>query len=119
VRIVPRVEQEEFINAGVILFCRERRYLAARLQLDAARLAAFAPELDPAIVQAHLDLIPRICAGGRAGGPLAKLSLVERFRWLTSPRSTVVQISPVHAGLCSDPAAALDELAQCVLGKGS
>jgi hypothetical protein len=119
VRIVPRVEQEEFINAGVILFCRERRYLAARLQLDAARLAAFAPELDPAIVQAHLDLIPRICVGGRAGGPLAKLSLVERFRWLTSPRSTVVQISPVHAGLCSDPAAALDELAQCVLGKGS
>jgi len=118
VRIVPRVEQEEFINAGVILFCRERRYLAARLRLDAARLAALAPELDPATVQAHLDLIPLICAGGRAAGPLAKLSPVERFRWLTSPRSTVVQISPVHAGLCADPAATLEELAQRVLGKG-
>jgi hypothetical protein len=119
VRVVPRVEQEEFINAGVILFCRERRFLAASLGLDPARLSALAPELDPAMVQQHLDLIPLICAGGRAAGPLAKLSLVERFRWLTSPRSTVVQVSPVHAGLCTDPALALAELAQRVLGKGS
>ncbi len=119
VRIVPRVEQEEFINAGVILFCRERRFLAARLSLDAARLAALAPELDREAVQEHLDLIPLICAGGRAAGPLAKLSLVERFRWLTSPRSTVVQVSPVHAGLCADPALTLEDLARRVLGKGS
>ncbi len=118
VRIVPRVEREEFIDAGVILFCRERRYLGARVRLNAARLATFAPELDVGTVQAHLELIPLICAGGRAAGPLAKLSPVERFRWLTSPRSTVVQVSPVHAGLCTDPAAALDELARCMLGDG-
>lgn len=110
VRVVPRVEREEFINAGVILFCRTRRFLQARLRLDRERLAALAPELDPALVQAQLDLIPRICAGGQDAGPLAALDQSERFHWLTSPRSTIVQISPVHPGLSDDPQATLDEL---------
>ena len=110
VRVVPRVEREECINAGVILFCRERRYLDARVSLPVSRLAALAPQMEPATVQAHLDLIPVICAGGPAAGPLGLLTQVERFRWLTSPRSTVVQVSPVHAGLCADPAVALAHL---------
>jgi hypothetical protein len=110
VRIVPRVEREEFINAGVIVYCRQRRYLGCRVWLDQARLAALAPGLEPALVQAHLDLIPRLCGGGAQAGVLGELSLVERFRWLTSPRSTVIQISPVHAGLCLDPASILDGL---------
>ncbi len=115
-RVVPRVEREEFLNAGVILYSRERRYLGAKVKLDLARLAAFAPDLDMAMVQAELDLIPRICAGGPDIGPLNEMSQVERFRWLTSPRSTVVQVSPVHAGLCADPQAALEDLLAKVVG---
>ena len=116
VRVVPRVEQGEFLNAGVILLCRERRFLAGRVRLDRARLAALAPEVDVAAVQAHLDLIPRICAGGPQAGPLADMSPAERFRWLSAPHSTVIQVSAVHCGLCSDPQTALDELAKKILG---
>ncbi len=107
VRVVPRVEREEFLNAGVILFCRERRFLVARIRLDPARLAMLAPDLDPATVQTYLDLIPRICAGGPEAGALGELSQVERFRWLTSPHSTVIQVSEVHCGLCTEPQQAL------------
>ncbi len=110
VRVVPQVEREEFINAGVILFCRERRFLQARVRLVAARLAALAPQLDAAAVQAQLDLIPRICAGGEDAGALGQLSQAERFRWLTSPRSTTIQVSPAHCGLCADPRTELDRL---------
>ena len=117
-RVVPRVEREEFLNVGAILFCRERRFLAARIRLDAARLAALAPELDPGEVEAHLALIPRICAGGPEAGPFAELSQVERFRWLTAPHSTVIQSSPVHPGLCADPEAALDDIVRRTIGPG-
>jgi len=110
VRVVPRVEREEFFNAGVILFCRVRRFLGARVALDQGRLAALAPALDPAGVEAHLALIERICAGDVDAGPIARLPLAERFHWLVAPRSTVVQTSPVHSGLCADPAAALERL---------
>ena len=110
VRIVPQVEREEFINAGVILRCREQRFLAAQVELDRARLRALAPNLDLEMVQAELDLIPLVCAGGAAGGAIGELSQAERFRWLTSPRSTIVQVSPVHCGLCDDSQAALDDL---------
>jgi hypothetical protein len=110
VRVVPHVEREEFVNVGVILFCRPQRFLDAHIELDTERVKALCPEADLAAIQAHLDLIPRICAGGAEAGPLAELSQSERFQWLTSPRSTVVQISPVHPGLCSDPRAALDDL---------
>lgn len=110
VRVVPRVEREEFINVGVILFCRTLRFLDARIELDTKRLAVLSPKLDMVMVQAHLDLIPRICAGGADAGPLGQLGQAERFRWLVTPRSTTVQVSPVHCGLCDDPQAALDDL---------
>jgi hypothetical protein len=116
VRLVPQVEREEFINVGVILFCRTRRFLAAKIELDDARLAALAPELDGDKVRAHLNLIPTICAGG--DGPIGRLSQAERFHWLITPRSSSVQVSPVHCGLCTDPAAALERLvAAMVRGK--
>jgi hypothetical protein len=110
VRLVPRVEREEFINVGVILFCRTLRFLDARIELDTKRLAVLSPKLDMVMVQAHLDLIPRICAGGADAGPLGQLGQAERFRWLVTPRSTTIQVSPVHCGLCDDPQAALDDL---------
>jgi hypothetical protein len=109
VRVVPHVEREEFINVGVILFCRTLRFLGSRIELDAERLAVLA-HVDVATLQAYLDLIPRICAGGPQAGPLGQLSRAERFHWLVSPRSTTVQVSPVHSGLCTDPQAALDDL---------
>ena len=113
VRVVPHVEREEFINVGVILFCRTRRFLGAKIELDRARLAALASDLDLGKVQAHLDLIPIICAGG--DGPIGKLSQAERFHWLITPRSTSIQVSPVHCGLCTDPADALEHLVETMV----
>lgn len=110
IRVVPRVERGEFMNAGVVLFCRVRRYLGAHVALDVARLAALAPDLDAADIRDRLALIPRVCAGGPDAGPIGRLSQAERFHWLVAPSSTVLQPSPVHAGLCHDPAAALDRL---------
>lgn len=110
VRVVPRVDREEFINAGVIVYCLQRDFLGARIELDEARLKALAPDVDLALVKRHLDSIPRIAEGGRDAGPLGKLSQKERFHWLVSPRSTIVQTSPVHVGLCSEPADAIEHL---------
>lgn len=109
-RVVPRVEREELINAGVILFCLERDFLQARVELDEARLHALWPGTDVELVRQHLDAIPRICAGSPDAGPIARLSLRERFHWLVSPRSTVIQVSPVHSGLCEQPERTLAEL---------
>jgi hypothetical protein len=110
IRVVPRVERQEFINAGVILYCSAERFLAARIELDVARLRALAPAVDIELVQSHLASFPRICAGGSDAGPIGALSPVERFDWLVAPRSTILQTSPVHAGLCTDPQRALDHL---------
>lgn len=110
IRVVPRVEREEFVNAGVLLFCLERDFLAARVEVNEPRLRALWPEADVGLVRQHLEAIPRICAGSPEGGPIAKLSLRERFHWLVAPRSTIIQVSPVHAGLCESPERALDEL---------
>lgn len=110
IRVVPRVERGEFINAGVILFCRTRRFLDACVELDTARLAVLAPGVDAGVVAEQLDYIPIVCRGGPAAGPIGTLPLHERFRWLTAPRSTVVQPSPVHCGLCDDPRATLSHL---------
>ena len=109
-RIVPRVEREERINAGVILFCLERDFLQARVELDEARLRALWPETDVELIRQHLEAIPRICAGSPEGGPIAKLSQRERFHWLVSPRSTMIQVSPVHSGLSEQPERTLGEL---------
>lgn len=110
VRVVPRVEREEFLNAGAILFCRTRRFLDARIELNRERLLALAPEIDLEMVEAQLALIPRISAGGPDAGPVGELDQAERFRWLVSPRSSTVQISAVHCGLCTDPAGALEAI---------
>jgi len=110
VRVVPRVEREEFVNAGVILFCRQRDFLGARIELDRDRLRALWPQADLPLIEEHLAAIPLVCAGGDGAGPIGKLTLPERFHWLVSPRSTVIQVSPVHAGLCEDPERALEEL---------
>ena len=110
-RVVPRVEREEFINAGVVVFCLEKRYLDARVLLNESRLRALWPEVDPDLVRQHLDAIPRICMGDPAAGPIARLSQRERFHWLTSPRSTIIQPSPVHTGVCDNTSGILDRLA--------
>ena len=109
-RVVPRVDREEFINAGVILFSKACHFLAACVELDEERLRALAPAVDVDLVRRHLDAIPRICAGEEDAGPIARFSLSERFQWLVAPRSTMIQVSPVHGGFCDDPAARLDEL---------
>jgi hypothetical protein len=109
-RIVPRVEREERINAGVILFCLERDFLQARVEIDEARLRVLWPATDIDLVRQHLEAIPRICAGNPDAGPIARLSQRERFHWLVSPRSTMIQVSPVHSGLSEQPERTLDEL---------
>ena len=110
VRVVPRVEREEFLNAGVILFCLVRDFLEARVELDRRRLAALSPALDLDLVEVHLAAIPRLCAGGPGSGPIGRLPQRERFHWLVAPRSTVLQLGPVHSGLCDDPARELQHL---------
>jgi hypothetical protein len=110
IRVVPRVEREELVNAGVILFCLEKDFLKARIEVNEPRLRALWPEIDMDLVQRHLEAIPKICAGDPDAGPIGRLSLRERFHWLVAPRSTMIQISPVHAGLCDHPERALDDL---------
>jgi Protein of unknown function (DUF3037) len=109
-RIVPRVERGEAVNAGVVLFCRPMRFLGARTQLDEALLAALSPECDPKEISALLDTIERIADGSPDGGPIAALPASERFHWLVAPASTIVQAGPVHTGLTADPAGELDRL---------
>jgi hypothetical protein len=110
VRLLPRVERGEFLNVGVILLCRTQPFLGARIALDEGRLAAFAPDLDPATVRPHLDAIERVAAGDPTAGPIARLGPAERFHWLVAPSSTIIQPSEVHTGLCDDPAGELDHL---------
>lgn len=109
-RVVPRLERGECLNAGVVLYCRTRRYLAARFELDRGRLAALAPEADAGAIDRHLRTLGQIADGDAAGGPVAALGQSERFHWLVAPSSTVVQPSPVHTGLCHDPHETLDRL---------
>jgi hypothetical protein len=116
IRVVPRVERGECINAGVILLCRPRRFLGSRTALDAARLAALDPDLDPQVVRDHLAAIDRVVAGDPAGGPVAALSRAERFHWLVAPSSTIIQPSDVHTGLCDDPAEELEHLFAALVG---
>src|SRR4051794_34732267 len=102
VRVVPRVEREEFINAGLILFCPERRFLRCEVHLDETRLLALCPDADLDLVHRHLEAFPRIGAGSPDAGPIAALPPRQRFHWLVAPRSTIIQISPVHTGLCEE-----------------
>ena len=110
VRIVPRVERGEAVNAGVVLFCRPLRFLGARTRLDEDLLAALAPDCDPAAIRGQLQAMEKIAAGDAAGGPIAALPASERFHWLVAPASTIVQPGPVHTGLTRDPAGELNHL---------
>jgi DUF3037 family protein len=109
-RVVPRVERSEFVNAGVIVYCHPTSFLAARAALPEQVLQALAPDLDLDLVRRHLDAVVALCAGDPSTGPNANRAAGERFRWLVAPRSTVVQPSRVHTGLTDDPAAELDRL---------
>jgi hypothetical protein len=110
VRVVPDVERGECLNAGVIVFCRPRRFLAARVALDETRLRALDPDVDLEAVRAHLSAVERIAAGDPSAGPIAALPASERFHWLVAPASTIIQPSPVHTGLTEDPEGELERL---------
>ncbi|HEX6545782.1 MAG TPA: DUF3037 domain-containing protein [Bryobacteraceae bacterium] len=110
IRVVPFPEREEFFNAGVILFCPQRKFLDARVAIDTRKLKALAPQLETEEVRQRLDSIVKICAGDPSAGPIAQLSQRARFHWLVAPRSTMIQTSAVHAGICEDPAPVLERL---------
>lgn len=110
IRVVPRVERGEFLNVGVIVFCLSQKFLGCLLHANTERLHLLWPNLDVEELRQHLAAFPDICAGAREAGPIAQLSQRERFHWVVAPRSTVIQISPVHSGLCESPQAALSEL---------
>lgn len=110
IRVVPRVERGEFVNAGIILYCGSAAALHAHIELDERRLLALEPGIDLAAITVALAAIPAICAGGAGAGAIGLLSPRERFDWLVAERSTSIQTSPVHSGLCSDPVAAMDRL---------
>ncbi len=110
IRIVPRVEREEFLNVGVILYCAKQKFLKAIYQLDEKRIKSFCGELDIEELEEHLKTFERICRGGADGGPIGKLPIPERFRWLTATRSTIVQTSKVHPGFCTDAGETLIKL---------
>ena len=110
IRVVPRVERGEFVNVGVVLSCKGNDFLDARIELDEARLRALDPSVDLETVRNHLAAFTAICAGGTAAGPIGGLPQRERFRWLTAPRSTMIQTSPTHSGRCADPVATIEHL---------
>jgi DNA-directed RNA polymerase subunit N (RpoN/RPB10) len=109
-RVVPSVERGEALNVGVVVYCRRRQFLAARVLVDEARLHALSPDLDVTAIGRHLDGMVRVAAGDAAGGAIAAMPQSERFGWLTAASSTIVQPSPIHTGLCGDPQAVLDRL---------
>jgi hypothetical protein len=110
IRVVPRVEREEFLNVGVILLCSKQKFLQSAITLNQERIRAFCNTLDLEELKEYIHSFERICAGGIQGGPIGKLSIAERFRWLTATRSTIVQTSKVHPGLCHDPSEMLTRL---------
>jgi hypothetical protein len=110
IRVVPRVEREEFVNVGVILSCPDRDFLEARIEIDEDRLIAIDSTLDLELIRTHLSSIVDICKGGAQAGPIGQLSQRERFHWLIAPRSTIIQTSAAHTGSCKDPALAVEHL---------
>jgi hypothetical protein len=122
IRVVPRVDRGELINAGVILSCPAVDFLEARIELDESRLLALDPTIDLEATRVNLEMIPRVCRGGAEAGPIGELPQRSRFHWLVSPRSTIIQLSPVHTGRTDDPAKALERLLDTMVrsaGKGS
>ena len=118
VRVVPRVEREEFVNVGVILSCPQKKYLEARIELDEGRLLALDPGLDLELLRKQLAIYPLICRGGEEAGPIGRLSQRERFNWLIAPKSTIIQNSPVHTGWCEHPDKVLEHLLNAMVKPG-
>jgi hypothetical protein len=112
VRLVPKVEREEFLNIGVILFSKRKRFLGIRYQIDEAKVKAFSKETDVDMIRRYLKAWEAVCAGVRQGGKIGELDMPSRFRWLVAARSTIIQSSPTHPGLCHDPEAVLERLYQ-------
>ncbi len=110
IRAVPRVEREEFINVGIVLFCKRLNFLQTRCQLDEKKLLCLDEKADVAQLKQYLQAFDRIATGHTDGGPIARLDTASRFRWLTATRSTILQTSKVHPGLCSDPVKVLEKL---------
>jgi len=117
IRIVPHVEREEFLNAGVILYCSQRKFLECKIAIDENRLRVLCDDIDFDELRTHVQSFERICRGGKDAGPIGLLSMAERFRWLTATRSTVIQTSKVHPGLCIEPADKLRELFETIILK--
>lgn len=110
IRVVPRVERGEFINVGVIVFSKRMDFLDLRYEVSEARLIALFPDIDVPDIRRHLEAFQKICRGDKDAGPIAQLDKPSRFRWLTARRSTIIQCSDVHPGLCTDPLSLLDRL---------
>jgi hypothetical protein len=110
IRVVPKVDREEFVNVGVVVSCGSRGFLEARIELNEQRLLAFDPTLDLETIRAYLSVIPIICAGGKAAGAIGQLPQRERFHWIVAPRSTIIQTSGVHTGLCKDLKSVIEHL---------
>ncbi|MFL5321465.1 MAG: DUF3037 domain-containing protein [Myxococcaceae bacterium] len=110
VRVVPRVDREEFVNVGVIVYCLERDFLVAKIELDEQRLCSFAPNVDLSLVKPHLDSFTKIAAGGKDAGPIGQLPQKDRWHWLVAPRSTIIQTSAVHSGIAESPETAVEKL---------
>lgn len=110
IRIVPKVEREEFINVGVVLMSKKKRYLGIKYHLDKERIQAFSPEIDLNLIKDYLEAWEKICIGGKAAGTIGELEMHVRFRWLTANRSTIIQSSTLHPGLSSEPAKVLEQL---------
>jgi hypothetical protein len=104
------VDREEFVNVGVIVYCLERDFLVAKIELDEQRLLGFAPGIDLGLVKPHLDALTKIAAGGKDAGPIGQLPQKDRWHWLVAPRSTIIQTSPVHSGIAESPEAAVEKL---------
>jgi len=119
IRVVPRVEREEFVNVGVIVSCQDASFLEARIELDNARLLALDPTLDVEATRANLDIIPVVCRGGDEAGAIGALPQRSRFHWLVSPRSTIIQFSPVHTGRTDNPGKALERLLDTMVRRKS
>ncbi len=110
IRVVPRVEREEFLNVGVILLCAKQKFLRCRIEIKDTKLQSLCPDMDCDELHLYIRSFEKICAGGNQGGAIGMLTIAERFRWLTAARSTIVQTSKVHPGLCQDPQEMMDRL---------
>lgn len=116
IRVVPRVEREEFINVGVVLFCKKHKFLQVMYTVNAQRLQAFCNDIDPAEIQNYLHGFEKVCQGDTSAGAIAQLDIANRFRWLTANRSTVLQTSKVHPGFCTEPQQKLEQLFKDLVG---